>query len=294
MKQIFEPTGVFILGLFGSCPPCIDDETAPNYLCDPCDSIITSGGIKGWVAKKCNYEFTDITDPDEWETAIGNKTIFGRVNGNRILGEFPAAEVTTKTFGACGVEEVVRKKRTVSIIDNENDTELSINELYNFLARQTPGKWDIAFITCENHLIGFFSNVSIQTDRTIPQTKDDNSAWNATFGFDEQIGTFPELPLPFLGGLQFNVCCVETIVVSSLPDNRVDEGDTLQMLATITPTNATNLAVTWSVVNGTGTATIDPTTGLLTGVSVGIVTVFATAADGCGVVSAGYVVNVLA
>lgn len=56
---------------------------------------------------------------------------------------------------------------------------------------------------------------------------------------------------------------------------------TLQMNAAITPANASNKNVTWSVINGTGSATIS-TTGLLTAVSNGTVTVKATAKDGSG------------
>jgi len=50
---------------------------------------------------------------------------------------------------------------------------------------------------------------------------------------------------------------------------------TLQMLAAVTPTNATNQNVTWLVTNGTGTATISAG-GLLTAVTNGTVTVKAT------------------
>ena len=61
------------------------------------------------------------------------------------------------------------------------------------------------------------------------------------------------------------------------------DSGTLQLTATVTPSDATNKAVTWSVVNGTGQATIN-STGLLTAVSNGTVTARATANDGSGVV----------
>jgi len=50
---------------------------------------------------------------------------------------------------------------------------------------------------------------------------------------------------------------------------------TLQMSATVLPANAENMAVTWSVINGTGSATISAS-GLLTAVDDGLVTVRAT------------------
>ncbi|MRS04484.1 hypothetical protein EG832_14890, partial [bacterium] len=60
------------------------------------------------------------------------------------------------------------------------------------------------------------------------------------------------------------------------------DNGTLQLTATVLPTDATNNTVTWSVVNGTGQATINAT-GLVTAVSIGTVMARATASDGSGV-----------
>ena len=62
-----------------------------------------------------------------------------------------------------------------------------------------------------------------------------------------------------------------------------DDG-TLQLTAAVSPANATNKAVTWSISNGTGQATIN-SSGLVTAVSNGTVTVRSTAIDGSGVYS---------
>ncbi|OAS18042.1 Ig-like domain-containing protein, partial [Paenibacillus oryzisoli] len=60
-------------------------------------------------------------------------------------------------------------------------------------------------------------------------------------------------------------------------------GSTLVMNADVLPLNATNASVTWSVAPGTGNATIDETTGLLTGTAIGEVVVKATAKDLSGI-----------
>lgn len=60
------------------------------------------------------------------------------------------------------------------------------------------------------------------------------------------------------------------------------QGGTLQMHAAVLPANATDKTVTWSVVPGTGDATIDEN-GLLQAVSDGLVGVRATANDGTGI-----------
>ena len=85
-----------------------------------------------------------------------------------------------------------------------------------------------------------------------------------------------------VGGSDSSNIFVSSIVVSSGSTTSVVNGNTLQMNATILPTNASNSNVSWSVTNGTGSATID-SSGLLTATDVGTVTVTASAADESGV-----------
>jgi uncharacterized repeat protein (TIGR02543 family) len=78
---------------------------------------------------------------------------------------------------------------------------------------------------------------------------------------------------------------VTSIAVSSTSGLYVitSDGGTLQMTKVVSPSDATTQTVTWSVSNGTGEATIS-STGKLTAVSDGTVTVNATATDGSGIV----------
>ena len=77
---------------------------------------------------------------------------------------------------------------------------------------------------------------------------------------------------------------VSAISVEGADDETiVANGGTLQMSADVTPANAANKAVTWSVINETGSATIS-NTGLLAATGVGTVTVKAIAKDGSGAV----------
>lgn len=272
------------LGAFGVCPPCIDEDNAPNYLCDPCDSTVYSGGIAGWYAKKCNYEFVDITDSTEWETAIANKDVFGRVNGSRISGGLPAPEFTTKKRGSCGQEEVVKQSRVVSLTDAENDLTFTIDALYNFLSNPAKAAgYEFGFITCDGRFLGWYSNVTVRPFYQIAETDEDDAYWTLEFRYNEQLGTFSQLSLDFLLTLPYNVCWVTSIAVTGFGGaTTVADGATLQMLAAILPLNATVSTVTWSVVAGTGTATIS-VGGLLTATSPGTVTVIATANDASGV-----------
>ncbi|MCG9967460.1 Ig-like domain-containing protein [Pelotomaculum terephthalicicum JT] len=77
---------------------------------------------------------------------------------------------------------------------------------------------------------------------------------------------------------------VASITVKGAGDaTTVVNGGTLQMTAEVLPSDATDKTVTWSVYSGTGTASINASTGLLTGTGEGTVTVRATANDGSGV-----------
>lgn len=284
MKQIiFKQISGGRLGVFGVCPPCVSSELYPNYLCDPCDSIVKQGGIKGWIAKRCSYTFVDIEDEAEWDTAIASGDVFGRVNGNRILGESAASEAATKRRGSCGTEEVVKYTRTVTFQDAENDVLLSVNAIYTFLRAKYPN-YDFAFLTCDNDLLGFFSDVSVQASPVYPQTNDDDVYWESTFTFVEEIDSWPVTTLDFLATKQLWNCFVTSIVVSGAGAAiTVPNGGTLQMSAAVLPANATDPTVTWSVINGTGTATINGS-GLLSGTGLGTVTVVATANDASGIV----------
>ncbi len=82
---------------------------------------------------------------------------------------------------------------------------------------------------------------------------------------------------------------VEPIKVSSIAVNsnsdKVQETNTMQMSVDILPADADDQSVTWSVINGTGSATIDQN-GLLSAIGEGSVTVRATANDGSDVYGA--------
>ncbi len=85
-------------------------------------------------------------------------------------------------------------------------------------------------------------------------------------------------------------CASSTVLVSSITvegqggvSTISTSGGTLQMEATILPLNASDPSVIWNVVDGTGSATVDLTSGLLTAMSDGTVIVGAAAIDGSGV-----------
>lgn len=85
-------------------------------------------------------------------------------------------------------------------------------------------------------------------------------------------------------GTVANVLVTNINLSTATGDTIVNENNTLQLLANVLPTNATNDQITWSVLNGSGSGTIDQN-GLFTGTSTGTVTIVATANDGSGTTS---------
>ena len=71
---------------------------------------------------------------------------------------------------------------------------------------------------------------------------------------------------------------VSGVSISTL-ESSINVGNTLQLEATVSPSNATNQKVTWSSSNPE-IATVGETTGLVTGVAVGSATITATSVDG--------------
>ncbi|MDP3057933.1 MAG: trypsin-like peptidase domain-containing protein, partial [bacterium] len=91
------------------------------------------------------------------------------------------------------------------------------------------------------------------------------------------IGQIDLIGVPFG---QHAVIKVTSIAVTSLGNvSTLALSQQLQMVASVLPTNATNTQVTWSVRSGTGSATIS-STGLVSPIQLGTVTVRATAQDG--------------
>jgi hypothetical protein len=89
--------------------------------------------------------------------------------------------------------------------------------------------------------------------------------------------------------VNFSTLCQSSILVTSIDvqgqggvSTIIMNGGTLQMEASVLPLNADDATYTWSIVNGTGSATIDGT-GLMSALTDGTVEVIATANDASGI-----------
>lgn len=98
-------------------------------------------------------------------------------------------------------------------------------------------------------------------------------------GFSKHDGVGDTLDTPVI---KINVTGAAGAVVITV------DNETLQMSVEVLPAIATNKAITWSVVAGTGTASISAD-GLLTALTNGTVTAVATANDGSGTVGSSVI-----
>jgi uncharacterized protein YjdB len=94
--------------------------------------------------------------------------------------------------------------------------------------------------------------------------------------------------IPDLGAFQYSstsrkpVSSITVTGVGGATTITTDKG-TLQLIATVLPTDATNKKVTWSITNGSNLASINSSSGLVTAINNGSITARATANDGSGV-----------
>jgi len=82
------------------CPDCPGAAIPANYS-DTCELFTRTFGVSQFLLLKCNLEFTDVTDIDEWAAHIAAGDIVTSPIGNFEIGE--AASEIVQTTG-CGQE----------------------------------------------------------------------------------------------------------------------------------------------------------------------------------------------
>ncbi|HCW54014.1 MAG TPA: hypothetical protein DG753_09810 [Clostridium sp.] len=108
---------------------------------------------------------------------------------------------------------------------------------------------------------------------------------------DDQIRIHSDLNLYAVYKQEAEVTPVSSISIEG--ENEVEIGKRIQLIANIKPSSATNTNVKWNIVNGTGEAVIDNSTGIIEGIKAGTVTIYAEAEDNSEIRSKDYVINVV-
>ncbi len=205
-------------------------------------------------------------------TAISNGTVTARATANDGSGVYGSLEITILNQVILVTSITIAGEGGSTSIDSENGTLQLYTTVLPANATNKTVTWWISDITGQATInsTGLVRAISNGTVRVMA-TANDGSGVSGIL--DISISNQQTIPVTAIsisgaGGL------------SSI----TEENGTLQLTATITPSDATNKTVTWLIVNGTGQATISPT-GLVTAISEGDVTAIATANDGSGVTS---------
>jgi len=158
----------------------------------------------------------------------------------------------------------------VSVIDTQSGTLQMIAEVLPENATNKVVTWSVAEGT---------GGATISEDGLLTAVKNGTVTVNATSTDGSNITGSTEITI----SNQAVILVTSITVTSESGANTItNKGGTLQMIATVLPENATEKGVTWSVVAGTGNASISAE-GLLAAIADGTVTAKATSKDGANI-----------
>ena len=235
---------------------------------------LQAGGTDIDVGTSSKPVFADIDGDTDLDLYVGNNDGIIKVFTNN-AGVFTVA--ADLQAGGTNIDVGLVSKPTFEDLDGDGDLDLFV------------GDWNGGIKVFTNSGGVFTAAADLQAGGA---NIDIGQGASPTF---EDIDGDGDLDL-FVGGSSGKITFYEnttlsTILVSSIAiqgagnaHTITTQGGTLQMNATVLPANASNGSYSWSVANGTGSATIDAN-GLLTASTDGTVTVTATANDASGEVA---------
>jgi hypothetical protein len=138
------------------------------------------GGIKRIWIINCSYEFGDIGDRNEWETAISNGDIVG---SGLILGQKAKGSFTKKRIASCQPEGVVGAEKQITFQDYNHSGTLQGNCLvYNFwnTLLTTPSNYQLAYETCDGYVYGVITDFQIEIDEVIEDNNTGSTYFDGT------------------------------------------------------------------------------------------------------------------
>lgn len=145
-------------------PNC--EITVPQSTGTSCNPTRRKGGIPWLLFAACNVDTTDLfEDLPRLQALAGSCRV--RLVGS-VLGSKGADSVTTRRLNSCGAEEPIAGSMVFTITDNNADNVTFKDITFWNTIRNTPSKYQIGYITCENIKFGFYerfaSTVSFQIE----------------------------------------------------------------------------------------------------------------------------------
>jgi endonuclease I len=253
----------------------------------------------GNYSAECDCYNREHSMPNSWWGGVTSDTSYtdlfhlvptdGKVNGMRSNNPFGVVTSPTYTSGngsKLGPCTFPGYTGTVFEPVDEYKGDFARNYLYMATRYETRiGTWTSDMLAGNSYPVftTWAVNLLLQWNAqdTVSQKEIDRN--NAIYGIQHNRNPFIDHPewANVIWGTPVAVTAITVNSAGNATTISTPQG-TLQMSAVITPSNASNQTVTWSVIAGTGTASINAS-GLLTAATNGTVTVKATANDGSGV-----------
>jgi uncharacterized protein YjdB len=256
---------ISVFGAEGSSEIAADGGTLQlQYLVSPADATDTT---VTWSV--INGTGSAAIDSSGLVTALSNGTVTARATANDSSGVYGelVITITNQIVKVNAIE--VSAEGGVSFITTEGGT-LQLH------AMVTPT--DAADTTVTWSVINGTGSATIDSSGLV--TALSNGTVTARATANDSSGVYGELAITIND--QYILVSEISIMGSDSSSLIATAGGTLQLYATVTPADATDTTVSWSVINGTGSAAID-SSGLVTAISDGTVTARATANDSSGV-----------
>ena len=145
----------------------------PGAYSNACTVHEKEGGIHRIGFIKCDYEFTDITDDSEWNTAIdnGDAVWSGLLKGSKPRGSFVKRRVDS-----CSPEQVIGSEKSITFEDYNSDAVDGGTGEYDFwnTILENVRSYRLVFLTCDGYLYGPIDKFTIEVDEEIGESQNDS------------------------------------------------------------------------------------------------------------------------
>ena len=174
------------------CPSICAPDLPVTYS-GGCGIVSRPGGIKKFAFIKCDYTFTDITDPAEWTAAIASGDVIG---SGLVLAQKPKGSFTKKRIASCEPESVVGAEKSITFQDYNSDSvtpggagTLAFDFWNTILS--SPQNYLFAFYTCDQYLYGEITDFQIEIDEVIEDNDTGNAYFDGTITWNDILMSVP-------------------------------------------------------------------------------------------------------
>lgn len=168
----------------------------PSVVGAGCRIVTRPAGFDRVIFKRCDYTFLDVTDLAEWATALSSGDV---ASTGRVLGQKPKGSATKRRVASCLPERTTNYTRNWQWKDSNADlATLTEYDFYQFVD-ENQDTLEVAFLTCDGLLFGFYGDYSLDVDDTRSEPNDEDAVMEAAIEVKSRLVTKP-IKVPGLAG----------------------------------------------------------------------------------------------